>query len=152
MGEGWADADADTEPDTDTDTDTEPDAEGAWSVMGVGNLGHEIAHATIQAILKEHGLEPAPERSKRTTWKSFLCAHWDAIVTCDFFTVEVLTLAGLTRYHVLFVIALATRRVEIVASPASPMVPGWCSWPGISSMWRAASSRASAIYSSIATP
>jgi len=31
----------------------------------------------------------------------------------DFLTVEAITLAGLVRYHVLFVIDLASRRVEI---------------------------------------
>ena len=53
----------------------------------LGNLGHEMARNTIKAILKEHGVEPAPERSKRTSWKTFLRAHWDAIAACDFFTV-----------------------------------------------------------------
>src|SRR5437867_3535198 len=24
-----------------------------------------------------HGIEPAPERSRRTTWKEFLNRHWD---------------------------------------------------------------------------
>jgi hypothetical protein len=38
--------------------------------------------------------------------------HWDAIAACDFFTVVVLTWTGLTRFYVLFVIALETRRVE----------------------------------------
>jgi hypothetical protein len=61
-----------------------------------------------------HGLEPAPARSKRTPWKIFPKAHWEAIAAADFFTVEVLTLTGLVRYHVFFVMALKTRRVEIV--------------------------------------
>jgi transposase InsO family protein len=42
-----------------------------------------------------------------------LRAHWGAIAAVDFFTVEAITLAGLVRYHVLFVIDLASRRVEI---------------------------------------
>ena len=53
-------------------------------------------------------------RSKRTTWAEFLGAHWGEICATDFFTVEVLTLAGLVRYQVLFVMELKTRRVEIV--------------------------------------
>ena len=40
-------------------------------------------------------------------------AHWGAIAAMDFFTVEVVSLVGLVRYHVLFVIDLATRRVEL---------------------------------------
>ena len=46
-------------------------------------------------------------------WKTFLNAHLGVIAATDFFTVEVLTLAGLVRYHVLFVIDLETRRVQI---------------------------------------
>jgi putative transposase len=53
----------------------------------LGNLGYELARTTIRSILKEHGIDPAPERSKRTTWKAFLRAHWQAIAACDFFTV-----------------------------------------------------------------
>jgi len=37
----------------------------------LANLGYEVARGTIVNILKEHGLEPAPERERKTTWKSF---------------------------------------------------------------------------------
>ncbi|HWN70882.1 MAG TPA: hypothetical protein VNM90_24740 [Haliangium sp.] len=86
----------------------------------LGNLGHEIARNTIKAILKVQGIEPAPERSKRISWQTFLRSHWDAIAACDFFTVEVLTWTGLTRFYVLFVIALETRRVEIAGIIRQP--------------------------------
>jgi len=33
----------------------------------------------IANILKRHGIAPAPERSKQTTWKEFLKCHWDQI-------------------------------------------------------------------------
>jgi hypothetical protein len=59
------------------------------------------------------GMDPAPERSKRSSWSTFLRAHWGAIAAMDFFTVDGLTLGGLVRHHVLFVTDLATRRVEI---------------------------------------
>jgi hypothetical protein len=45
-----------------------------------------------------------PERGGKTPWKTFLKAHWEALAATDFFTVEVLTLCGLVRYDVLFVI------------------------------------------------
>jgi transposase InsO family protein len=86
----------------------------------LGNLGHEIARNTIKAILTTQGIEPAPERSKRISWKTFLRSHWAAIAACDFFTVEVLTWTGLTRFYVLFVIALETRRVEIAGIIRQP--------------------------------
>jgi len=38
---------------------------------------------------------------------------WDGLAAADFFTVEVLTLRGLVRYVVFFVIKLQTRAVEI---------------------------------------
>ncbi len=77
------------------------------------SLGRDIGRTTIQAILKEQAIEPAPNRKKGMSWSEFLRVHWGAIAACDFLTVEVLTLRGLVRYHIFFVIDLATRRVEI---------------------------------------
>ena len=88
----------------------------------LSNLGHEIGESTIAAILKRHGLEPAPERTRKTTWKEFLTRHWDMIVATDFFTVEVWTKRGLQRFMVLFFIDLATRKVEIAG--IAPVVNG----------------------------
>ena len=79
----------------------------------LSNLGHEIARSTIAEILQRHGIEPAPERSRKTTWKEFLTRHWDLIAAADFFTVEVWTRRGLQRFVVLFFIELSTRKVEI---------------------------------------
>jgi hypothetical protein len=43
----------------------------------LSNLGHLLASKTIANILKEHGIEPAPERRRKTTWKEFLTRHWE---------------------------------------------------------------------------
>jgi transposase InsO family protein len=85
----------------------------------LSNLGHEVARSTIADILKRHGLEPAPERSRKTTWKEFLTRHWELIVAADFFTVEVWTRRGLQRFMVLFFIELSTRKVEIAGVAAN---------------------------------
>jgi hypothetical protein len=77
------------------------------------NLGHKLARSTVADILRRHGIEPAPERSRKTTWKEFLTQHWELIVAADFFTVEVWTAKGLKRLLVLFFIDLSTRKVEI---------------------------------------
>jgi transposase InsO family protein len=77
------------------------------------NLSLDLGRSTIQRILKEQGIEPAPARGKSMPWKTFLKAHWGAIAAADFFSVEVLTVTGLVRYMVLFVIDLKTRRVHI---------------------------------------
>ena len=45
----------------------------------LANLGHEIARNTVKRILQDHGIEPAPERSRRTPWKTFLQAHWEGL-------------------------------------------------------------------------
>src|SRR5436309_14083369 len=67
----------------------------------------------IANILKHHGIEPAPERNRKTTWKEFLSRHWEQIVASDFFMLEVWTRAGLQGFVVLFFIELSTRRVEV---------------------------------------
>ena len=86
----------------------------------LAHLGHEIGRSTVKRILQEHGITPAPERGKRTPWKTFLAAHWDALAAADFFTVEVLTLHGLVRYTVLVVMELKTRKVEIAGITSQP--------------------------------
>jgi transposase len=87
------------------------------------NLGHEIGRGTIAKVLKEAGVDPAPDRQKRTTWKEFLRTHWDVLAAADFFTVEVWTALGLVRYHVFFVIRLATREVHIAGIITEPNGP-----------------------------
>jgi len=86
----------------------------------LANLGHTIGRTTIADILKRHGIEPAPERIRKTTWKEFLRRHWSQIVAADFFTVEVWTCEGLKRFVVLFFIDLSTRHVEIAGIAHSP--------------------------------
>ena len=84
------------------------------------NLGHELGRNTIKRILLDHGVEPAPARRKRMTWKSFLKAHAGAICAVDCFSVEVLTFTGLVRTLVLFAIDLETRQVQICGMARHP--------------------------------
>ena len=86
----------------------------------LANQGHHVARGTIANILKQHGLEPAPEHMKQTTWREFLAAHWDVLAAADFFTVEVWMPRGLTRFTVLVLIALATRRVQVAGITVEP--------------------------------
>lgn len=87
---------------------------------GLHHLGHDICRSTVKRILLEHRFEPAPERNRTTSWASFLAAHQGAIASADFFTVEVLTFGGLVRYHVLVVMDLMTRRVEVAGITCEP--------------------------------
>jgi len=57
---------------------------------------------------------------KKTTWREFLKTHWDVLAAADFFTVDVWTGTGLTRFAVLFILDLSTRRVEIAAITSEP--------------------------------
>ena len=45
----------------------------------LGGVGHKIGRSTVRRILKNHGVAPAPERRRRTSWKVFLAAHWVAL-------------------------------------------------------------------------
>ena len=84
------------------------------------NLGHEVSPNTVANVLKQHGVEPAPDRRRQTTWKEFLRVHWEQLAATDFFTVEVWTKNGLLTFYVLFVIELATRRVHLAGITTSP--------------------------------
>ena len=84
------------------------------------NVGYVVAPNTVKNILKRHGIEPAPEREKRTSWTTFLKSHWDVMAATDFFTVEVWTPRGLVTYYVLFIIDLSTRSVNIAGVTTAP--------------------------------
>jgi hypothetical protein len=82
------------------------------------NVGHRVGRSTIRRILKAAGLPPVPQRP--TSWQTFLRAHWGAIAGADFFTTEVWTWRGLVTYYTVFVIDLASRRVQILGSAPHP--------------------------------
>jgi transposase InsO family protein len=79
-------------------------------------LGVKAAASTVWEILREAGIDPAPERAS-TTWTEFLRSQADALLACDFF--ETVTLSG-ARLHVLAVIEHANRRIRILGATAHP--------------------------------
>ena len=82
---------------------TENPTWGYTRIQGaLANLGHEVARNTVKRLLQDQGIDPTSERSQRTPWKTFLRAQWAGLAAADFFTVEVLSLAGLKRYLVFF--------------------------------------------------
>ena len=83
-------------------------------------VGHRVCDSTVGNILKENGVEPAPERRKRTSWNTFLHTHFESIAATDFFTVEIWTPRGLIRHWVLFVTDLPTRRIAIAGISSAP--------------------------------
>lgn len=82
------------------------------------NVGHRVGRSTIARILKTAGVPPVPERP--TSWQTFLRAHWGAIAGADFFATQVWTWRGLVTYYTVFVIDLASRRVQFVGSTPDP--------------------------------
>lgn len=84
------------------------------------NLGYRVGRTTVARILKEHGPEPGPKRSRGTSWTAFLRTQWPGIAAIDFTTVEVWTIGGLVTYYVAFVMELATRRVTCAGITAHP--------------------------------
>jgi putative transposase len=79
-----------------------------------------VGRGTVANVLKRNGIEPAPERSKRTIWSTFLKAHWKVLAASDLFSVEVWTPIGLVTHYVLFVISLADRVVNIAGITTRP--------------------------------
>jgi putative transposase len=89
-------------------------------VGALGNVSHELSDETVGNILKRHGIAPAPEREKKTTWKQFIGRHLAVLAATDFFTTEVWTARGLVTFYVLFFIRLHSRQVHIAGVTTSP--------------------------------
>jgi putative transposase len=89
-------------------------------VGALTNLGYTVNDQTVGNILKRHGLPPAPERKKTTTWKEFIRTHMEVLVATDFFTAEVWTLGGLVTYYVLFFLHLGSRKVHMAGVTPHP--------------------------------
>ncbi len=83
-------------------------------------MGHEVSDQTVGNVLKGHGIEPAPERKRTTTWATFLKAHWEQLGAIDFTTIEVWTQKGLVTFYLLFAMHLAKRRVRMVGCTPHP--------------------------------
>src|ERR1700720_317473 len=89
----------------------------------LANLGYEICDQTVGNVLQRHGLPPAPERKRTTTWSAFIRTHLALLAGTDFFTAEVLTLGGLVTYYVLLFIHLESRRVDVAGITVHPDEP-----------------------------
>ena len=55
----------------------------------LANLGYKVCDQTVGNILQRHGLPPAPERKRTTTWPAFIRTHLALLAGTDFFTAEV---------------------------------------------------------------
>src|SRR5215210_4780239 len=74
----------------------------------LAGLGYRIGASTVWKILHTAGIDPSPRRAG-PTWSQFLRAQAQAILACDLFHVDMITLH---RLYVFFVIEHASRRVH----------------------------------------
>jgi putative transposase len=80
----------------------------------------KVAASTVWEILREAGIDPAPERAC-STWADFLRSQADALLACDF--LETVTLSG-SRMFVFAVIEHRTRRIRVLGATAHLRVVG----------------------------
>jgi len=79
-------------------------------------LGVALSASAVRNILGNAGMGPAPRRDAQS-WRSFLRAHGQSILACDFFTLDT---ARLHRLYVLVFLCLGSRRVEYLACTSKP--------------------------------
>ena len=87
---------------------------------GLKAVGHDVARNTIKAILKDHGFEPSIGARREDALEDLSRRALGGLAAAEFFTVEVLTIRGLVRYVVFFVMILKTRRVKIAGITSEP--------------------------------
>jgi transposase len=82
----------------------------------LAGLGIKVAASTVWEILKASGINPG-RRQTGPTWPQFLLSQAEAILACDFFTVDLLD--G-TQAYVLALLEHATRRIRILGITLHP--------------------------------
>jgi transposase InsO family protein len=92
----------------------------SWGYLRIAGelrkLGIGVSASSIRNILVKAGLPPAPRRDSQS-WRSFLRAHGESILACDFFTVDTV---WLRRMYVLAFLSIGSRRVEYFALTSKP--------------------------------
>jgi putative transposase len=79
----------------------------------------KISRQTVRNILKEHGIEPSPDRTS-DSWADFLKRHGETLWGCDFFSVRSVTAKGIRDLYVMVFLCLKTREVIVTESTEHP--------------------------------
>jgi putative transposase len=86
-------------------------------------LGAYITHNTVKKILLEDGIHPTPEKIMKkppVPWTTFVSAHMESLIACDFFTKPIHTPTGKHFAYSLIFIHLGSRRVYCSSSTYHP--------------------------------
>ena len=76
-----------------------------WRIRSRANKGRPQTDAELRRLIKR---------------MAFLKTHWDVLAAIDFTTIEVWTKGGLVTFYLLFVLELATRRVQLAGCTSDP--------------------------------
>ena len=79
----------------------------------------KISRQTVRNILKEHGIDPSPDRTS-DSWADFLKRHGETLWGCDFFSVKSVTAKGFRDLYVMVFLCLQTREVFVTESTEHP--------------------------------
>jgi putative transposase len=80
-------------------------------------LGYTLSHETVGAILRRHGIPPAPHREPSPSWRHLMTHYKEQLLACDFFTVETLFLQTI---YVLVFIEIGRRHIHFAGCTTHP--------------------------------
>ena len=76
----------------------------------------KISRQTVRNILKEEGIQPAPDRTS-DKWDNFIKRHAETLWAVDFFSVKTVTTRGLRDMYVMVWLCMTSR--EVIVSDAT---------------------------------
>lgn len=82
-------------------------------------LGHHVAASTVWKILRSAGIDPVRDRTG-PSWREFIRSQAKSTIATDFACVDT---AFLRRFHVLFVIEVHSRRMNLAGITTNPTGP-----------------------------
>ena len=86
-------------------------------------LGFYAGANTVKRILNEAGIYSSPDKGRskpEIPWNTFIQAHMETVIACDFFTKDVYTIMGKKTAYVLIFIHLGSRRVHCSSATYTP--------------------------------
>lgn len=79
----------------------------------------QVSRQTVRNILKEEGIEPAPDRPS-DKWTHFLERHKNTLWATDFFSVKSVTSRGIQNLYCLVFLCMETREAIVTSSTRHP--------------------------------